>query len=245
MRKKTFFIGIIASVLLFTLIGCTNKIKTQDVEHQKLLWRETREKPFGRFDYPQLTEQEALDLMKTKFNLKVSNFAEKTEELLKKELITLDLNEEAKEYSLYATGDELKLVGYYPMDLERKPVVTASIVSEYKFDKENKEVRLTFQNITISKTNEAFSFPEINGESLIKEVAKIVDIPEQTQKQMLTNFEKDYKKVEERPVNSNIVLFGNKDEAKSKKGVFQTIYVKFDHNREMSELNAVVSDYTE
>jgi hypothetical protein len=242
-KKYLFSLGLLICFLL--VVGCSKKSQSTEIAHQQLIWHEKREKPFGTFDYPEISEGEALDLLKTKFNVKIPEIIEQTKQLFEQKIITSEVEEKAPEYTLYATGDELLVRGYYPVYKGEEVNVFALIDLKYSFDKEQKEVRLASQSLAISNYGQEEAYPKDNFSELLLDAAQIIDIPKDTADLAIQNFEKDYKDVEKRPQSKTAVVYGNDDEAKDKKLVSQTLRVGFNEKRELREIYAAIVDYSE
>ncbi|GGC78365.1 hypothetical protein GCM10011573_05070 [Enterococcus wangshanyuanii] len=245
MKQRNYLFLLALFICLLPVSGCSGKNNAAKVEHQQLIWHEQQEKPFGTFDYPEISEDEALDLLKNKFEVKIPAIIQQTKKLFDEQIITADLEIKKAEYSLYASGNDLLVRGYYPVFKGEELVVFALVDLKYSFDKEQKEVRLVSQSLALSNYGQEEAFPKDNFDELLLEVAQIIDISKDTADLAIQNFEKDYKEVDKRPASKTVVVYGNDEEAEEKKLVSQTLRVGFNEKREFREIHAAIVDYTE
>ncbi|MCA5011843.1 MULTISPECIES: hypothetical protein [unclassified Enterococcus] len=245
MKHKNYLFILALFICLLLAAGCSGKNNAAEVEHQQLIWQKQREKPFGTFDYPEISEDEALDLLKNKFEVKVPEIIPQTKKLFDEKIITTNLEAKKVEYSLYASGNDLLVRGYYPVYKGEELIVFALIDLKYSFDKEQKEVRLASQSLALSNYGKEEAYPKDNFNELLLEVAQNIDISKDTADLAIQNFEKDYKEVDKRPASKTVVVYGNDEEAEEKKLVSQTLRVGFNDKREFREIHAAIIDYTE
>jgi len=231
-------------LMLFILNGCSQKESKVDVEHQKLIWHDTREKPFGIYDYSELSKKEAKELLENKFSVQVPSFVEEVENMLSAEIITDSLKEKAPVYSIFTARDRINVRGDYQFYQEEELKVFAFVDLKYIFDEENKEVRLATQSLSMSNYGKKATYPKDNFEELLMKVAQIIDIPKRESDLASENFVKDYQKEENRPGMSTVVVYGNDNEMEEKQLVSQTLRVGFNSNQEAREIYGEIVDYT-
>ncbi|WP_086312453.1 hypothetical protein A5821_000149 [Enterococcus sp. 7F3_DIV0205] len=245
MKKKAFLFTLTILLGLSIISACSSKKQATKVEHQKLTWHEAREKPFGTFDYPKITEKEALTTLENKFKVRVPSLIEQTKEMLKNDVSIQGMVEGAPEYTMYASGDELKVRGYYPLNEGPELKVFALIDLKYTFDKEKKEVRLATQSLAMTTYGDKSTYPKDNFDELLAKSAEIIDLPKKLTARSIQNFNEDYKELDKRPTSSKAVVYSNDKEAVEKKKVSQALLGGFDNKQELKEIYATIVDYTE
>lgn len=245
MKNKSFLSLLMIIFCVISIVGCSQKKPKVKVEHQQLTWHEAREKPFGMFDYPKVTEKEGLDLLKNKFNVKVPKLIQQVKELLKDEVAVEGMLLGDPEYTLYATGDELKARAYYSLNEGTELIVFVLVDLKYTFNKEKKEARLLSQSLSMTTYGEKTTYPKDNFEELLASSGKIIDLPTKLADRSIQNFIVDNEKVDKRPTASKSIVYSNDKEAVEKKLVSQTLLGGFDSQRELKEIYAMVVDYTE
>ncbi|MDA9472119.1 hypothetical protein [Enterococcus sp. 5H] len=246
MMRKNFYLILLALFIGVLLVAsCSSENQTTEIAHQQLSWHKQREKPFGTFDYPEISEDEALDLLQNKFSVKVPQIIQQTKHLFDEKITTKELEEKKAEYTLYASGNELLVRGYYPIYKGEELVVFALIDLKYSFDPEKKEARLASQSLALSNYSQEEAYPKNNFDELLLAVAQIIDIPKGKADVAIKNFNEDYKEVDKRPASKTAVVYGNDNEAEAKTLISQTLRVGFNDKREFREIHAAIIDYTE
>lgn len=245
MKNKTILLLVFLCCFSVMLGACSEKKEDAKIEHQHLTWHDGREKPFGSFDYPEITEEKALDLLKNKFNVKVPLLVQQVKELLKNEVAADQMKEGNVEYTMYVSGDEILLRGYYPLNQGETIRAFALIDLKYSYIKEKKTVRLTSQSLALTNYGEESVYPKDNFYELLASSAKLIDLSEDLSKQSIENFQNDYNELEKRPAGSKVAVYSNDKEASEKKQVSLTLQVGFGNNQELKEIYATIVDYTE
>ncbi|OJG68043.1 hypothetical protein RV09_GL002154 [Enterococcus moraviensis] len=234
-----------ATALVLIVSACSVNKKTAAIEHEQLLWHETREKPFGRFDYPKISKKEGLSLLKNKFNVKVPDMITQAETLMEKEVVTDEVKADDPEYTLYAEGDELRIQGYYPFSKENQLETVAMVEFTYLYTREEKDVRLRTQSFSIVKAGEKELFTKEKFHTLLEETAKIIDLPKTITDRSIENFEKKYAQLEDRPASQRVKVYSNDEEMTEKKRITQSIIAEFDPQKELKGVQAAIVDRTE
>lgn len=245
MKKKSYLFFVAIIVCVISVSACSSKKQTSAVEHQQVTWHEKREKPFGTFDYPEITEKEAFDLLKNKFNVHVPNFVQEVKEMLKTDVKTKGMEEGDPEYTMYASGDELKARAYYPINDGDELRVFALVDLKYSYNKEKKEVRLTSQSLSMTTYGQKIAYPKDNFDELLAKSAEIIDLPKKLTDRSIQHFKEDYQEIDKRPASSKAIVYSNDQEAVEKKKVSQSLLGGFDNKQELKEIYASIVDYTE
>ncbi|WP_207696614.1 hypothetical protein DOK67_0002327 [Enterococcus sp. DIV0212c] len=244
--KRNYRKILVLALIIVGISGCSSKTaETIDTSQQHLIWHDEREKAFGMFDYPKISEREAIDLLTNKFQVKLPAFLEQTKQMFQEEILTSSIQEAEPEYSIFARGDQLQIRGFYPFNHQNELAVFAYIDLVYKFDKENKQVKLTTQSLSMSNYGSDALYPNDNFYELVQRAGKLIGLPKVEQDRAIDNFKNDYEEIEQRPTNEKIVLFSNDDEANEKKKLSQAMRIGFNEHREMREIYAVLVDYSE
>lgn len=244
--KKTVLL-FVTIVCFLSISGCFAKKQTTEteVEHQQLLWHNKREKPFGTFDYPKITEKEATDLLENKFKVNSPKLMSQVKVLLKEEVATEGMQTGEPEYTMYATGDELKIRAYFPLNEGEELRVFALVDLKYTYNKEQQEVRLNAQSFSMTTYGEKVTYPKDNFDELLAKSAAMIDLSEEKTKHAIKNFKTDYQEIDKRPIAAKAVIYSNDKEAVEKKKVSQELLGGFDSNKELKEIYATIVDYTE
>lgn len=243
--KKSILCVVSLITCVVSISGCFFKKEAAKVEHQQLIWHDSREKPFGTFDYPKITEKEAFDLLKTKFDVKVPSLIFKVKEMLIEDVGTKTMQIDEPEYTMYASGDELKMRAYYPLNEDNELRVFALVDLKYSFNKEKKEVRLTSQKLSMTTYGDKVTYPKDNFTELLAKSAEIIELPKKQSDTAIQHFNADYNELDKRPVSSKAIVYSNDKEAAEKKQVSQAILGGFDSKQELKEIYATIVDYTD
>lgn len=245
MKKRTGLSFCVTIIFLLGVSACSDKKKDVSIEHERVIWHETREKPFGRFDYPKISREEGISLLKDKFKVKVPDMISQAESLMDKEVVTAEVKADKPEYTIFAEGDELRIHGYYPFMKEDQLEMTVVVEFTYLFTREEKEVRLRTQGIYIVNVGENAEFPKENGHRLLEQTADFIDLPKSVSNRSIENFEEKYQEPDNRPAGQGVKLFSNDEEMTEKKKVSQSIVVEFNEQKEIRKIQAAIVDYTE
>ncbi|MGM0219258.1 hypothetical protein [Enterococcus sp. AZ126] len=245
MRIKKGTLFCLATIVLFGLSACSDNQKDISIEQEQFIWHETREKPFGQFDYPKISKNEGLSLLKDKFKLKVPTLIAQSETLMEKELVTDEVKADTPEYTLYAEGDELRIKGYYPLVKGDQLEAIVAIEFSYQFNQKEKEVRLKNQSFTVVNAGASAEFPQEKFIELLKRTVDLIDVPKTTSERSIKNFEKEYEQPDDRPEGQRVKVYSNNEEMEEKKGISQTIIVEFNGQKGMRGIQALIVDNTE
>ncbi|OTN89916.1 hypothetical protein A5819_002414 [Enterococcus sp. 7E2_DIV0204] len=243
-KKRTLFLCA-TMILLLIISACSANKKTTSIEHEQLLWHDTREKPFGRFDYPNISKEEGLSLLKDKFKVKVPDMIAQAEALMEKEVATDGVKPGDSEYTLYAEGDELRIQGYYPFSKESQLETVAAVEFTYLFRREEKDVRLRTQSFSIVNVGEKEAFTKEKFHTLLEETAKIIDLPKTISDRSIENFGKTYQELDSRPAAQRVKVYSNDEEMTEKKRITQSIVAEFSQKKELKGLQVAIVDRTE
>ncbi|MBO0467029.1 hypothetical protein JZO73_05715 [Enterococcus plantarum] len=144
MKRNAYLLCVVIILGALMISGCSSKKQTGPVEHQQLTWHEKRDKPFGTFDYPKITENEAFDLLENKFKVKIPKFISQVKGMLQNDVMTEGVQTGVSEYTMYASSVELKVRAYYPLNEGNELSVFALVDLKYSFNKEKKRSPIDF-----------------------------------------------------------------------------------------------------
>lgn len=188
MNKKkwiNFLFLIVASLSI--MAACSSKedpYKAFSKEEQQLTWLGDREKSFGESDYVEISKEEALEVMKKKYQLEIPKFYEEAAKILTSELFS-----EQPKATILARGNELTFSTIYTEVQEEEIVLLGRIIFVYELLGNAKQVRLKRQNVKIV----AVDLSKEKIPPLTKEFAGLMNFSEKTVTDGLLGYEKQLK----------------------------------------------------
>lgn len=239
-KHKNRWLFLVMLVAVFALGACQKEQKVKNVPErlEAFVWYGEREKPFGIFEYDELTKAEAETLLEDKFSLQLAGLTEAFEKVLDEGLISGEVKAGEPVFSVVAQENDLKLRGYYTYYVGEELVTFAYIDSEYQYDSESKEVRLLDQTLSLAKYGSGSTFPADNGEELVQrfgEALKINDLDTAMEK-----FKENYPESSK----SEITVSDNGTEAYDNHSIRTSLIARVT-NKEIVEIYARLVDYTE
>lgn len=240
MNRKTRVITLIIVCLLPILIisGC-KKENAFPKESQDLLWKAKRTKPFGVFEYSDLSKNAAETILKEKFAVSLSALTKKTEAILDEEFLTDTGAKGTVTYTIDAKENKLQVRGFYPYEQGNRIPVFAYIDSEYHYLPEKKQAILADQTITCSNYGESTAFQSQHVEVLLKKIGELVRVENLTI--ALTQLKESGKDVKSK----ELEVSDNGEDAYKKKNIRSSLYVGIDEQSEIKEIYARLTDYRE
>lgn len=235
-RVMTLLIVCLLPILLIS--GC-KKEKALPKKSQELLWRAERTKPFGVFEYSDLSKEEAETILKEKFSVSLSALTQKAEAILDEELLTDTGAKGPVTYTIDAKENKLQVRGYYPYEQANTMQAFAYIDSEYHYLPEKKQANLVDQTITLSNYGESSAFQSENVEPLLKKLGELVQVENLTI--ALTQLKEHEKEVKSK----ELEVSDNGEDAYKKKNIRSSLYVGIDEKSEIKEIYARLTDYRE
>jgi len=235
-RVMTLLIVCLLPILLIS--GC-KKEKALPKKSQELLWRAERTKPFGVFEYSDLSKEEAETILKEKFSVSLSTLTKKTEAILDEELLTDTGAKGTVTYTIDAKENKLQVRGFYPYEQGDTMQAFAYIDSEYHYLPEKKQANLIDQTITLSNYGESSAFQSENVEPLLKKLGELVQVENLTI--ALTQLKESEKEVKSK----ELEVSDNGEDAYKKKNIRSSLYVGIDEKSEIKEIYARLTDYRE
>ncbi|WP_375178517.1 hypothetical protein [Enterococcus rotai] len=235
-RVMTLLIVCLLPILLIS--GC-KKEKALPKKSQELLWRAERTKPFGVFEYSDLSKEEAETILKEKFSVSLSTLTKKTEAILDEELLTDTGAKGTVTYTIDAKENKLQVRGFYPYEQGDTMQSFAYIDSEYHYLPEKKQANLIDQTITLSNYGESSAFQSENVEPLLKKLGELVQVENLTI--ALTQLKEHEKEVKSK----ELEVSDNGEDAYKKKNIRSSLYVGIDEKSEIKEIYARLTDYRE
>lgn len=240
MNRKTRVITLIIVCLLPILIisGC-EKENGFPKESQDLLWQSKRTKPFGVFEYSDLSKAAAETILKEKFAVSLSTLTEKTEAILDEALLIATGEKGTVTYTIDAKENKLQVRGFYPYVQGDTMQAFAYIDSEYHYLPAKKQANLIDQTITLSNYGESSAFQSENVEPLLKKLGELVRVENLTI--ALTQLKEHEKEVKSK----ELEVSDNGEDAYKKKNIRSSLYVGIDEKSEIKEIYARLTDYRE
>jgi hypothetical protein len=243
MNKK---LAMLFSICLVLIIGCKNEAKpTINAEGQAVIWQKSQEKGFGKFNYLDLTETAAQELMTEKFKVKLPKLYESALPILETALQTQENSREEPIYSIVATGNTLVMNGTYSYKDKQdgKYYSYATIEMTYEFDREKKLAWLNTQDIML------FNYPEQGKVYLndptetFEKLAALTNVSDLDKK--MTTFKKQMNKPAEERKGKKVKLENSLKQAEKEKEVARNLGMDFGDNGTLSVIRIFVKDYTE
>lgn len=235
-RVMTLLITCLLPVLLSS--GC-KKENALPKESQELLWKTERSKPFGIFEYSDLSKEAAETILKEKFAVSLSTLTKKTEAILNEELLTDTGAKGTVTYTIDAKENKLQVRGFYPYEQVGTIQAFAYIDSEYHYLPEKKQAILVDQTVTLSNYEESSAFQSEKVDVLLKKLGELVRVENLTV--ALTRLKENEKEVKSKEVE----ISDNGEDAYRKKNIRSSLYVGVDEKAEIKEIYARLTDYRE
>ncbi|MGG5341931.1 hypothetical protein [Enterococcus sp. AZ192] len=243
MNKKivTLLLGCLA-----LLVGCKKEeAVTLSKEDQAMVWQESQEKTFGKFDYLDVSEKEAQEIMKEKFEIALPKMYTSSLPILEE---TLQTNENTKEdpvYSVVAAGDSLTMKGVY--SYRNKPdgkyYSYAIVELIYQYDKQKKIAWLNSQSIMIYNYPEDGKIYLNEPEEALEKLSALTKVDKLEDK--MTTFKKQIDMPAEELQGQEIPLENSLKQAEKDKEVARNLGMTFGDNGTLSAIRVFVKDYTE
>lgn len=237
-KNSSLFLVLLAALLVLGACQKEQKVKNVPAQLQEFVWYDEREKPFGIFEYDELTKAEAEELLEQKFSLQEAVLTEEFEKCLDEGITDETIKAGEPIYSLAAQETSLKVRGYYTYYKEEDLVAFAYIDTEYQYDSESKEVRLLDQTLSLAKPGSGSTFPQNNGEELIQQLGEILKIDDLDA--AMAQFKEKYPESSK----SEITVSDNGTEAYDNHGIRKALIARVT-NKEIVEIYARLVDYTE
>lgn len=240
MNKKLRMATVMVVFLLPLLIvaGCKKETGLPK-ETQELLWRGKRTKPFGVFEYSDLSKETTESILKEKFAVSLSVLPAKAERILDHKFL-VDSNEKGVvTYTIEAKENKLFVRGFYPYEHTGTLAVFAYIDSEYHYIPESEQVVLVDQMISLSNRGEVSAFQPKNIEALLQKLGELVRVENLTV--ALTKFKEHGKGIK----SEELEVSDNGKDAYKKKKIHSSLYVGVNEKSEIKEIYARLTDYRE
>lgn len=237
-KMRVITLIIVCLIPLLIISGC-KKEKALTTESQELLWRSKRTKPFGVFEYSELSKEEVKSILKEKFAVSLSALTDKTEVILDETFLTDAGTKDTVIYTIDAKENKLFVRGFYPYEQAGTMQAFAYIDSEYHYIPDKKQAVLVDQAITLSNYGEASAFQSKNVEILLKKLGEVVRVENLTI--ALTQLKENEKNVKSK----ELEVSDNGEAAYKQKNIRSSLYVGINEKSEIKEIYARLTDYRE
>ncbi|MHC5218584.1 hypothetical protein ACYSNR_18250 [Enterococcus sp. LJL128] len=221
-------------------VGCGKKedstLANLSSEDKAIVWEEKREKWFGKFDYLEINQTEAKELMTDKFKVKIPDLYEGAEAVFDEQLKSSETTKEAPVCEIVSTGNTLRFTTAYPYKWAGgKYYAYGKVELSYEWDSENEKAYLRYQEAKLYHYSEDGKLYMAEPLKAVEDFAKLVKVEDIEEK--LKNFKSDYEKAAEGtlyfeqrlddPISRNInIIFNNK-------GNIESIVLAINDNRIM------------
>ncbi|MEI5993536.1 hypothetical protein [Candidatus Enterococcus mansonii] len=240
MGKKSLLLTTVLVVLL--LSGCSSQKEERMLSgvEQTFVYEKTREKPFGELEYMNISEKEALELMKDKFDVAVPDVFDTYKKLGSEQMESEKMPLVSTNYSVYSQGDELYFYGEKAYGEKADPLLYDTIEFKYNFDRVKKKVVLT--NMWISIYNLPMEDGGYRGKNLQQTLELLGSYLQIDDEENFSNFEKVANVPMKNRKNKTIPFFDNRQTAEQEKGLRRAVLVKYGEDGSLVKIMAGFQD---
>ncbi|ALS01893.1 hypothetical protein ATZ33_11030 [Enterococcus silesiacus] len=212
-----------------------------DKSEQKFAWWGDRKTPFGDFEYGNISEQEAQELMEKKFEVTIPENIDSAKKLITKDLAVEGSEKEPDSYSLFTSENTLEFSCFVKYKSKAgKYLSYGEIKLTYNYIPIQKKVKLSSEKLVIYNAPDEGVFHGQDVIATLKNMSSWLDLTDQDK--VVKKFEEETK-AKESLENQEIILYRNLDEAKEKRLFGKSFGVKYGTNGIISEMYAVARDY--
>lgn len=224
------------------LTGCTKADKYAQLkeEDKQLVVTQEREKPFGEFEYVDITQEEGLDLMEDKFDLPLPDYYSQMDQFVQKYFETKTIQQGKTHSVLYANVNTLNFRTIYTFYKEKELALAFIVDLDYSFSADEKIALLEKQAFNLKIAPVDGSLPQDNFDELIYGLAEVMKIDGIDS--YLAGYKKQITGVEEQLGNQRIRLFDNAEKKEKNKELSKEIVVIYDSGSTFREINAIIQD---
>lgn len=241
MKKKIILLLLITATLMS---ACTMNKETKSSlanNEEKFTWWSDRDKAFGNFEYPTISEEEAMKLMKNKFKLKIPDFFSKAKKMTEKNLVIANAQLDKGVYSIFATGDEVLLSGMIRVkDSLGNDLSYAKIELKYQYIDIQKKVKLQNQSVSFYNLSKDNVFRERELIQCIENFSGLLELKDQ--EKLLSKFNEETKD-NAKLIGKEVSLYRTLDDAYRKNTFGKNLIVTYDEAGNVKIIDAVISDY--
>ncbi|MGX7265620.1 hypothetical protein [Enterococcus crotali] len=212
-----------------------------DKSEQKFAWWGDRKTPFGDFEYVNISEKEAHELMENKFKLTIPETVNSAKKLITEDLVFEESEKESDSYSLFTSENMLEFSCFVKYKNKAgKYLSYGEIKLTYNYIPIQKKVKLASEKLVIYNAPDDGIFHGQNVMSTLRNMSSWLDLTDQDK--LVKKFEEETK-AKESLGNQEIILYRNLDEAKEKRLFGKSFGVKYGANGTIAEIYAVARDY--
>ncbi|MGC6769554.1 hypothetical protein [Enterococcus sp. LJL51] len=180
--------------------GCGKKedpaAATLSSEDQAIVWAEKREKWFGKFDYLEIDQTEAKELMTDKFKVKIPALYEGAEAVFDEQLKSGETTKEKPICEVVSTGNSLRFTTAYPYKwADGKYYAYGKVELTYEWNADRQKAQLKYQEVELShysEDNKLYMADPLKAVEGFAKLAKVKDIDDK-----LATFTPEYEKAAE------------------------------------------------
>ncbi|MGX7265067.1 hypothetical protein [Enterococcus crotali] len=241
MKKKLILLLLITTTLMSACAMDKEKKSSLTANEEKFTWWVDRDKAFGNFEYPAISEKEAMELMKNKFNLKIPDFFSEAKKIAEKTLVSDGTELDVGVYSIFVTGDEVLFSGMIRMkDSSGHYLSYAKIELKYQYIDIQKKVKLQSQSLSFYNLSNDNTFNERELIQCLKNLSDLLELKDQ--EKLLTKFNEDTKD-STKLVGKEVSVYRTLDDAYKKNTFGKNLIVTYNQEGNVKIIDAVISDY--
>lgn len=209
-----------------------------------LVWEKAQEKNFGKFDYLDITKEEAVELMTKKFEVELPKLYTEAIPIIEEALQTDENNQEDPVYMVKATGNTLSMRATYPYKnkTDGKYYSYGTVELVYEFDEKQKLKWLSSQDITL------VNYPETQKNYLnepVKAIEKLSELAGVTElQQKVTALNKKFDHSPEELKGQTLQIENSLKQAEKDHKVGRNIGMEFSKNGTLNLLRVFTKNYT-
>ncbi|MDA9470614.1 hypothetical protein [Enterococcus sp. 5H] len=243
MRTKLF---ISFCLCLVFIVGCkkTEFSEPLSVADKVLVWEKSQEKNFGKFDYLDITKEEAIKLMTEKFEVEMPKLYTEAIPIIEEALQTDENDQEAPVYTVKATGNTLSMRATYPYKnkADGKYYSYGTVELIYEFDEKKKLEWLSSQEITLvnyPETQKLYLNEPIKAIEKLSELAGVTEL-----QQKVTAFNKKFNQSPEELEGQTLQIENSLKQAEKEHQVGRNLGMEFNENGTLNLVRVFIKNYT-
>lgn len=233
MNKKGYY-GLIGLVCLM-LVACATTSSTTEKE-SPFRMADKRTKAFGQFDYPEISEKEALSLLTDKFQVNHPTYLAQVWQIGRDQFEANDLQAKPQQTAVVAKDIDLNFYSYAPYYRAEKLLAYASVEWQYVYAASSQTSFLATQLLSICSATDDGVFYGKDFDALITQLVHLLQIEAKPQ-QILADFAQQTTDAD--LAEKVIFLF---DQSQESTQMRKAIYVAYDDKGVMKKVVALVND---
>ncbi|WP_348921132.1 hypothetical protein [Enterococcus rotai] len=244
-QRKNIMLAIFCLLSVISLVGCSKSSSYSRLpkQEQNLVWSGERTKPFGEYDYFDISQKEAIKLVKDKFKLELPVSHDKISDFTKKDLILEEIKYTKEVSFVFARDNQLKYRTNYVYNEGDKTAAFVSVDFDYTYLSKEKEAILSTQTIQYQffEVGKKLSQSEIDG--LLKEVGSFMKVTDMDKE--LAEYHKELTDSKDKLANKTFVVSDNAKTKIKDKELTKKIVLLYDESGNPKELYARIGDAVE